>query len=88
MRSTATRVEGGYALNGTKQWITNAAKADWYFVLAYTDPAQGHRGMTGFAVPVPLDAFTISLMWHPRMDGDRAHRWLRECVRRACGAAA
>ncbi len=45
-------------------------------------------GMTGFAVPVPLDAFTISLMWHPRMDGDRAHRWLRECVRRACGAAA
>jgi DNA-binding transcriptional LysR family regulator len=44
-------------------------------------------GMAGIAMPVPLDQFTISLLWHPRMDGDRAHRWLRECVRRACGAA-
>jgi DNA-binding transcriptional LysR family regulator len=41
-------------------------------------------GMAGFAVPVPAGEFTVSLLWHPRMDGDPAHRWLRECVRRAC----
>lgn len=50
LRTTAVKKGDHYVLNGTKQWITNAAKADWYFVLAYTDPAAGHRGMTGFAV--------------------------------------
>ncbi|MBL8788604.1 MAG: acyl-CoA dehydrogenase family protein [Deltaproteobacteria bacterium] len=51
IRTTAVKRGDHYILNGTKQWITNAAKADWYFVLAYTDPAAGHRGMTGFVVP-------------------------------------
>ncbi|MCC6621355.1 MAG: acyl-CoA dehydrogenase family protein [Deltaproteobacteria bacterium] len=51
LRTTAVKKGDHYVINGTKQWITNAAKADWYFVLAYTDPAQGHRGMTGFVVP-------------------------------------
>ena len=35
-------------------------------------------------LPVEVEAFTISLLWHPRMDGDPAHRWLRQCVRDAC----
>jgi len=26
----------------------------------------------------------ISLLWHPRLDADPAHRWLRGCVRDAC----
>jgi len=26
----------------------------------------------------------VSLLWHPRLDGDPAHRWLRGCVRAAC----
>jgi DNA-binding transcriptional LysR family regulator len=29
---------------------------------------------------------TVSLMWHPRMDADPAHRWLRGCVVDACAA--
>jgi acyl-CoA dehydrogenase len=51
IRTTAKKVGDHWVLNGTKQWITNAAKADWYFVLAATDPAAGHKGMTGFVVP-------------------------------------
>jgi acyl-CoA dehydrogenase len=51
LKSTAVKQGAKYILNGQKMWITNAAKADWYFVLAYTDPAAGHRGMTGFVVP-------------------------------------
>jgi DNA-binding transcriptional LysR family regulator len=42
-------------------------------------------GMFSFAVPVPTPEFTISQLWHPRMDADPAHRWLRGCVRAACG---
>ena len=41
-------------------------------------------GMHRFAIPLPLEPFTVSLLWHPRMDGDPAHRWLRGCVREVC----
>jgi DNA-binding transcriptional LysR family regulator len=41
-------------------------------------------GMFTFSVPVEMREFTISLLWHPRLDGDPAHRWLRNCVRDAC----
>ena len=37
-----------------------------------------------FALPVRTNAITVSQMWHPRMDADPAHRWLREMVRSAC----
>ncbi|HYH79847.1 MAG TPA: LysR family transcriptional regulator [Longimicrobium sp.] len=41
-------------------------------------------GMHTFALPLPVPGITVSLLWHPRMDGDQAHRWLRGCVRDAC----
>ncbi|MBL0264359.1 MAG: acyl-CoA dehydrogenase family protein [Leptospiraceae bacterium] len=50
IRTTATRVEDEYVINGSKMWITNAGVADWFFVLTKTDPAAGHKGMTGFIV--------------------------------------
>jgi len=43
------------------------------------------EGMFTFPIPLPLSQFTISLLWHPRLDGDPAHRWLRKCVLEACG---
>lgn len=43
------------------------------------------EGMFTFPVPLPVPEFTISLLWHPRLDGDPAHRWLRKCVMEACG---
>jgi DNA-binding transcriptional LysR family regulator len=41
-------------------------------------------GMHSFPLPVATAEITVSLLWHPRMDGDPAHRWLRSCVRDAC----
>jgi DNA-binding transcriptional LysR family regulator len=43
-------------------------------------------GMHSFPLPVPTPEFTVSLLWHPRLDADAAHRWLRGCVRDACAA--
>ncbi len=43
-------------------------------------------GMHSFALPVPLPAFTVSMLWHPRLDADPAHRWLRGQVRDVCAA--
>jgi DNA-binding transcriptional LysR family regulator len=48
--------------------------------------AHVRRGMRTFALPLSLPTLTIALLWHPRMDADPAHRWLRGCVRRVCGA--
>jgi acyl-CoA dehydrogenase len=51
IKTRATKVGNDYVLSGSKMWITNAGHASWYFVLAYTDPAAGVKGMTGFIVP-------------------------------------
>ncbi len=42
-------------------------------------------GLHSFSLPVPLPEITVSLLWHPRLDADPAHRWLRGLVRDVCG---
>ncbi len=37
-----------------------------------------------FALPLATAPITVSQMWHPRMDGDPAHRWLRDTVLSVC----
>lgn len=44
------------------------------------------KGMFSFTPPLPNKEFTVSMLWHPRMDADPAHRWLRDCVRRTCSS--
>ncbi|GAB3125097.1 LysR family transcriptional regulator [Novispirillum itersonii] len=43
-------------------------------------------GMVSFPLPFPMPGLTISLLWHPRLDADPGHRWLRDCVRSLCTA--
>lgn len=44
-------------------------------------------GMHSFPLPVATPEFTVSMLWHPRLDADPAHRWLRGLVREVCAAA-
>lgn len=48
VRTTARETAEGYVIDGGKLWIHNAPVADLGFVLASTDPAAGHRGMSIF----------------------------------------
>lgn len=41
-------------------------------------------GMHSFALPLSLPAFTVAMLWHPRLDADPVHRWLRGCLREVC----
>ena len=41
-------------------------------------------GLFCFPLPVSMPEVTVSLLWHPRLDADPAHRWLRGCVRDVC----
>ncbi|HEY0409764.1 MAG TPA: LysR substrate-binding domain-containing protein, partial [Candidatus Dormibacteraeota bacterium] len=41
-------------------------------------------GVRSFPLPVRTAPITVSQMWHPRLDADPAHRWLRGLVLAAC----
>ncbi|MFN3656219.1 MAG: LysR family transcriptional regulator [Pseudolabrys sp.] len=41
-------------------------------------------GMHSFPLPVAVPELTVAMLWHPRLDADAAHRWLRGCVREVC----
>ena len=41
-------------------------------------------GLHSFALPLSLPAFTVAMLWHPRLDADPVHRWLRGCLRDVC----
>ena len=43
-----------------------------------------YAGMHSFSLPLPIAPFTVSMLWHPRLNADPAHRWLRGCVRSTC----
>ena len=43
-------------------------------------------GMHSFPLPFETPEITVSLLWHPRLDADPAHRWLRGHVRDVCAA--
>lgn len=47
--------------------------------------AHQREGLYSFALPLTLAPFTVAMLWHPRLDADLAHRWLRGCVREVCG---
>ena len=59
MKLRADKVAGGYRLNGTKFWITNAAYADTLVVYAKTIPDGGSKGITAFLIEKDMPGFSI-----------------------------
>ncbi len=50
LATTATKTDGGYVLNGSKTFVTNAPEADLHVVFATIDRSLGFAGITGFLV--------------------------------------
>ncbi len=59
VKTRAVKEGDKYIINGQKMWITNGAKASWYFVLAYTDADAGYKGLTGFIVDADTDGIEV-----------------------------
>jgi len=59
IKMTADKVEGGYRLNGTKQFITNAGEAELYTVIVLTDKTRGARGASAIFVEKDTPGFTF-----------------------------
>ena len=59
IKTTAEKVEGGYLLNGTKQFITNGGEAEIYTVIALTDKTRGARGASAILVEKGTEGFSF-----------------------------
>jgi acyl-CoA dehydrogenase len=70
IRLRAERVDGGYRLNGTKIWISNAPEADRYLVFGVVDPSAGSRGHAAFLVEKGSEGFGFGA--HERKMGIRS----------------
>jgi len=59
IKTTAEKVNGGYKINGTKQFITNGGEAQLYTVIALTDKTKGARGASAFLVEKDTPGFSF-----------------------------
>ena len=59
IKTTAEKVDGGYTLNGTKQFITNGGEAEIYTVIALTDKTKGARGASALLVEKDTPGFSF-----------------------------
>lgn len=59
IRCRAERVDGGWRLNGTKQFITSGKNAAVAIVVAVTDPDAGRKGMGAFIVPTSSPGYRV-----------------------------
>ncbi len=60
-RQRTTAIDKGdyYLLNGTKNWITNASEAEYFIIIAHTNPEKKHKGINAFIVEKASKGFTI-----------------------------
>lgn len=64
IRCRARRSNGGYVLNGDKQFITSGKIARFMIVFAVTDPEQTRRGISAFLVPCDAPGYRVSKVEH------------------------
>jgi alkylation response protein AidB-like acyl-CoA dehydrogenase len=63
-RTRATKVDGGWELNGAKMWISLGNHAKVALIFAQTDPALGHRGLACFLVDTDQPGFQTQAIHH------------------------
>lgn len=78
---------GAVTVGGFGPAIVLAAESDMIATVPERHTQSLWRGMHRFPLPVPVPEFTISLFWHPRLEADPAHRWLRSLVTAVCREA-
>ncbi|HCY48483.1 MAG TPA: acyl-CoA dehydrogenase [Alphaproteobacteria bacterium] len=60
LKTKAVKVDGGWKISGSKQFISNGSIAGNTVVFAVTDPASGKKGITAFAVPTNTEGYVVS----------------------------
>lgn len=73
-------------VGGFSEALALARNTDLVATVPERYSASLRTGLVSFDLPVALPGFTVSLIWHPRLDADPAHRWLRGLIREICAA--
>lgn len=60
LKLSAKKVDGGYRLNGSKNWITNGKEADYCLVFATLNPELRHKSICAFLVDTKTKGFQVS----------------------------
>jgi alkylation response protein AidB-like acyl-CoA dehydrogenase len=63
-KTRATKVDGGWRINGSKMWISLGSHAGLALIFAQTDPSLGHRGTACFLVDTAQDGFAATPIEH------------------------
>jgi DNA-binding transcriptional LysR family regulator len=74
------------AVGGFAAALALARASDLVATVPERHTARLRDGLHSFPLPFPTPELPVSLLWHPRLHADPAHRWLRGCVREVCGA--
>ena len=74
----------GSAVGGFATALALARESELVATVPELHTAALRKAMFSFALPVPAAGFTVSMVWHPRLDADPVHRWLRACLRMVC----
>lgn len=82
VKTRAKRVDGGWQLDGVKQFISNGQRASVSIVLAVTDPDAGNRGMSFFIVPTDTPGYIVGKVEEKlgQKTSDTAQIILENCV--------
>jgi DNA-binding transcriptional LysR family regulator len=75
-------------VSGFSAALALARASDLVATLPQRHTERLRKGLVSFPLPLPNQGFTVSMLWHPRLDADPAHRWLRACLREVCAEAA
>lgn len=79
LKRRAATIVGGFSAA-----LSLARLSDLVATVPERHTANLRTGLHSFALPGPTQDFAVSMLWHPRMDPDPAHRWLRGCLREVC----
>ncbi|MEC3947395.1 acyl-CoA dehydrogenase family protein [Sphingobium sp. HWE2-09] len=69
VRTRATKVDGGWRITGSKQFITSGKIAGLAMIVAVTDPDAGKKGLSVFIVPTDRTGYGVDKVEHKMGQG-------------------
>jgi len=78
--------QSAIVVGGFSSALALARASDLIATVPERHTASLRAGMHSFPLPISTPKFTVSMLWHPRLDSYPIHRWLRRCVRDACSS--
>lgn len=79
LRREVAAIVGGFATA-----VALARASDLVATVPERHTTRLRAGMHSFPLPLDLAPLVVSMIWHPRMQADPVHAWLRACVHEVC----